>query len=140
MVLVSELCPDGNLETHMVTHCPPMPTRVDLMEQMSCGMLHLHSQNPPIAHKNIKPQNVLIKKEGPKLIIKICDFGFEKKKHNLSVDLTYMAPEALPDTETDVVSDLPQSDVFSLGLLFQAMVLHKRGESKLRPQLGNYIL
>lgn len=38
---------------------------------MSRALVYLHSQEPPIAHRDIKLENVLINKG----VFKICDFG-----------------------------------------------------------------
>jgi serine/threonine protein kinase len=44
----------------------------DLFIQICQGVAKMHSQKPPIAHRDIKIENVLI---GTKGTLKLCDFG-----------------------------------------------------------------
>ena len=46
------------------------------IRDVSCGLMFLHSQNPPIIHQDIKPDNILIGDDG-KFII--SDFGISRK-------------------------------------------------------------
>ena len=140
VVLVTELC-DMPLDMYFVKKCPAMEFRTDLMEQASLGLLHLHSQKPPIVHRDIKPQNLLLKKSGRNVVVKIADFGFarpvgESRLKTFCGTLTYIAPDVLPDVNTDMVSYTIECDIFSLGLVFQAMVLFRRGDQQIKPKLG----
>ena len=69
------------------------------IRDVSCGLMFLHSQNPPIIHQDIKPDNILIGDDG-KFII--SDFGISRKlehtfrkgtnKVKSSGTLAYMGP------------------------------------------------
>lgn len=140
-MLVTELCDAGDLVNYFTENCPPLTVRIDLMEQASKGLLHLHSQNPPVVHRDIKPQNMLLRREGPKLVVKIADFGFARPVEASRLEtfcgtLTYIAPDVLPDVQTEIVSYTRDCDIFSLGLMFQAMLLFKRGALQLNPVIG----
>jgi serine/threonine protein kinase len=45
---------------------------LDLFAQICAGVAHLHAQQPPIAHRDIKVENVLLAGGGR---LKLCDFG-----------------------------------------------------------------
>jgi len=44
---------------------------VTVLKQVVNGIKHMHEQSPPIAHRDIKVENILIKNDK----IKLCDFG-----------------------------------------------------------------
>ena len=58
--LILQLC-EFTLEEHIKDASDP-EQRKQLAEQVLSGLKILHSQNPPILHRDIKPQNVLIGK------------------------------------------------------------------------------
>jgi serine/threonine protein kinase len=67
--------------------------------EIAKGLEYLHSQK--IIHRDIKPQNILIKKENNEFKVKLSDFGISKKKENQTSSFTlnafgtliYMSPE-----------------------------------------------
>ena len=89
------------------------------IRDVSCGLMFLHSQNPPIIHQDIKPDNILIGDDG-KFII--SDFGISRKlehtfrkstnKVESSGILAYMGPEHF--SEKPFIAGT--SDIWSLGM------------------------
>lgn len=112
----------------------------------------MHCQSPPIAHRDLKAENLLL---GPDGLWKLCDFGststnhkrFEKpeemgveediiRKHTTPA---YRAPEMWDLYRRDTISE--KVDIWALGCLLFRICYFKSafdGESKLQVLNGNY--
>ena len=94
------------------------PIKISLMLDVANGLLYLHSQNPPVVHRDLSAANVLVSVD---LRGKIADLGVAKfLDHGYLYPgqqtvqpgaYAYMAPEALKETP---VYDT-KLDIFSLG-------------------------
>jgi serine/threonine-protein kinase len=95
----------------------PVKTAVEIMRQVSRGMAVAHSLNPPIVHRDIKPQNILIGHEIHGIRAAVSDFGLAKSVNPLSLMATsrgtvsFKAPEALQNPQGDSL----MGDVWALG-------------------------
>lgn len=94
-----------------------------------CDQLHaLHSMEPPVIHRDIKPQNVVIRPDGTAVLI---DFGIARVRSEKDTDTVafgtqgFAPPEQYGFSQTDA-----RSDIYSLGMLLY-WLLHR--ETKLRP-------
>jgi len=93
----------------------PQEIVVDWAKQLCDALRYLHSQNPAIIYRDMKPANVMLKPEGN---IKVIDFGIarEYKEQNLA-DTTvlgtkgYAPPEQHGSRQTDV-----RSDIYAFGM------------------------
>jgi serine/threonine protein kinase len=84
-----------------------------------CNVLaYLHSQDPPLIHRDIKPDNIRLTPEG---LIKLVDFGLLKqgtgatRSSRMGLTLAYAPLEQWGETN---VHTSPQSDIYSLGATF----------------------
>lgn len=100
----------------------PIEKAVEVQKQICAGLATAHEQAPPIVHRDIKPQNILVAESSSGPQIKIADFGLAKnidpRLRMVSAHGTwlYMPPEGFLNYET------PASDVYSAGLIFYQML------------------
>ena len=97
---------------------------LSIMKQLTLALLYL-KEKLNIAHRDIKPQNVLIFENG---IFKLADFGEAKEIHSNIKNIgtlrgteLYMSPalyKGLKINKDDIEHDAFKSDLFSLGLCF----------------------
>lgn len=93
---------------------------VDYASQICSGLEHAHKKG--IVHKDIKPENIMITKEG---ILKITDFGIAKALNQGTIatggltmgSVHYFSPEQARGGFTDAKTDL-----YSLGILIYEMI------------------
>ena len=102
---VMEYVSGGDLEHFLNSYIEidmfmPIGLSLDLIGQILSGLNTLHSANPPIIHRDLKTNNVLLSFNAcGDIIIKISDFGFAKKVTTSISDIDisgtrpYMAPE-----------------------------------------------
>lgn len=90
--------------------------------QISKALEHAHEKG--IVHRDIKPQNIMILKDGT---IKVADFGIaalesaqEKKSDQTVGSVHYIAPEQARGEQPD-----PRSDIYSLGVVMYEMLTGK---------------
>jgi cyclin-dependent kinase 1 len=125
---------DFDLKTYIDSLPKEVPRRVylSIFNQILQGIAFAHDQG--VYHRDLKPQNILVSKEG---IIKIADFGLSrsnnKKVKSLTkeiVTLWYRAPEILLGEKKYDES----VDVWAIGCIFAEVIKRKplfRGDSQI---------
>eukprot|EP00834_Sanchytrium_tribonematis_P007358 NODE_653_length_4981_cov_0.275092.p4 type:complete len:261 gc:universal NODE_653_length_4981_cov_0.275092:1483-2265(+) len=113
--------------------------------QISSALAYLHGLNPPIAHRDIKLENILVENEHYVL----SDFGLALQGQmgqnrvmtlDKSGSMSYVAPEVLNYGEIDAIP----SDIYSLGvcigeLLGQVKSMHDLNDKKDRELLESMV-
>ena len=93
--LVTELCTLGNLKDYAVRNELSIKQKIEFMLQSALAVQHLHECKPePIAHRDIKPQNILITDISGKHVVRLCDFGCARavlRQDGLSVTMKSLA-------------------------------------------------
>ena len=93
---------------------------LDIMKQLTMAIQHAHENN--IIHRDVKPQNVLVKDDGT---VKITDFGIAMVHDSLSLtqgesilgSAHYLAPET-----TRGEAPTKQVDIYALGIVFYELL------------------
>ncbi|MBO7260572.1 MAG: serine/threonine-protein kinase [Bacteroidaceae bacterium] len=115
--LVMPFCPQGSSSKYIGDITEDILW--DFIHDVSAGLAYLHSQTPPIIHQDIKPDNILIARNGEFVI---TDFGISQQarstlrrssKHLSSAgSVAYMGPERFSKQYNSVKA----SDIWSLGV------------------------
>lgn len=92
--------------------------------QLSEILTYLHSRKNPIVHRDVKPENIILKSDGN---VSLIDFGISREyKDDQKSDTVvvgtrqYAAPEQYGFRQTD-----SRSDIYSLGMVFAWMLYGK---------------
>jgi len=105
----------------------PPQTVVEILKQVCQGLAVAHSQDPPIVHRDIKPQNILIGYDKEGLRAKVSDFGLAKQVNPLTLMASargtrcFKSPEAFDDFNSDSCS----GDVWALGTTLYLLLTDK---------------
>ena len=70
---ITEYCEQGSLFEYAFKTKLIFSDKLDILYQGASGVSHLHAEN--VVHRDLKPQNMLVTKDGHKITIKLCDFG-----------------------------------------------------------------
>ena len=73
--LVLEYCDMGSLDKYLNKVDVPESQQILFIKEAVEGVYHLHSQDPPVVHRDLKTENLLLKVEHGKLVLKLGDFG-----------------------------------------------------------------
>jgi eukaryotic-like serine/threonine-protein kinase len=101
----------------------PVATAVDLIKQVCRGIAQAHREKPPIIHRDIKPQNILVGYEADGLRARVSDFGLAKQVNPLTLlataagTLPFKPPEAFVEKKGDSCA----ADVWAIGTTLYMM-------------------
>ena len=125
-ILVMELM-NGNLKT-MLDRCHNIPiySKLSILKDVSSGLLHLHSLNPPLMHRDLDTNNIVLTEN---LVAKITDLAVMKVVSPLSSDKMTKVPGTVHFMPPEVFEDDPHYglplDVFSFGCVVCHVITQK---------------
>jgi len=142
---------EGDDLAHIIARGGPLPEAqaIAWISQACSALEYLHTQDPPIIHRDIKPQNIKVTPKGQVFLV---DFGIAKigevsktMTGALGVTPGFSPPEQYAMTGTDA-----RSDIYALGATLYALltaqtppesVVREFGEKQLVPprQLNNTV-
>jgi len=121
--IAMEFVEEGTLATYIEKETRLLPdVAINIQKDICRGLAKLHQTEPPLVHRDVKPQNVMISHWNDKILAKVSDFGLAKhvdpvtRVTEAAGTLAYLPPEGFWDYET------PASDVFSAGIIFYIML------------------
>ncbi len=121
--IVMELVDGINLKQYMKSKgALPVDEVLNFSTQIAKALSHAHSKG--IIHRDIKPQNVMLLKDG---LIKVADFGIAALQNGIEEhsdetvgSVHYIAPEQARGLAADA-----RSDIYSLGIVMYEMMTGK---------------
>ena len=116
LYLVQELIDGVDLATEVSNRRPTTDQVLTTLDELLSVLEHLHSLAPPVVHRDIKPKNIMRRRDGQLVLI---DFGAVKDAVHASFDpgmslvgtVGYMAPEQLRGQAS------PASDLYAVGMV-----------------------
>lgn len=114
--VVREYIPGTPLDQYMRNCKPSDAQAVALCVHLCDLLLYLHGQKPPVIHRDIKPQNVIVKHDGS---VALIDFGISRVYHNdAETDTQFIGTRRFAPAEQYGFSQTDaRADVYSLGIL-----------------------
>ena len=119
--IIMEFCPEGDLSGYILSSMEkgkrglPESMVLNVVCAQVCELLiHLHNRSPPIVHRDMKPENILIKNNGTQVVV--TDFGLAQQLEKSYMttragSLHYVAPECWKKKYTSTV------DMWALGCI-----------------------
>ena len=122
-----ENVPGGSLDKFWQSHGTefvPVETTIDLIKQVCRGLSVAHREQPPVIHRDIKPQNILVGYETDGLRARVSDFGLAKRVNPLTLLATAAGTITFKPPETFTISkaDSCAADVWALGITLYLML------------------
>lgn len=99
---------------------------LDFIRQILSGLKVLHSASPPIIHRDLKLNNVLLSfTASGDIVIKISDFGFAKEVTTSisDIDIAGTRPYMAPELFSKIVST--RSDIYAVGVIFYQLLTNR---------------
>jgi len=141
--LVMELIEGRTLNQLLDARGGPLPEQdvVDWGAQLCRVLAFLHSRNPPIIYRDLKPDNIMVETAGGR--VKLIDFGIARRFKGGKRSDTFMlgtrgyaAPEQFGKAESDA-----RTDLYALGATLHHLLTHENPTSRKMfdfPPLANY--
>ncbi|MEM6672444.1 MAG: serine/threonine-protein kinase [Planctomycetota bacterium] len=139
--LVLEAIDGRTLDVHSREQSLPPDAIVDLVAQVCDAVAHVHERG--IVHRDIKPQNILVRTEGAAVLV---DFGAAKISEDADLTASHHTVGAAPRTPAfaspeqergEVVT--PAADVFALGETLAVLLHARRGGTAIDSDLESIL-
>lgn len=102
----------------------PVDTVIELMRQVCRGLCVAHGEKPPIVHRDIKPQNILVGYDSAGLRARVSDFGLAKRVNPLTLQVTALGTRVFkaPEVFQNPKADSCRGDVWALGCVLYLLL------------------
>ena len=108
----------------------PLTVKIEVLYQVTQGLAYLHGQRPPVVHRDLSPNNILV--NCGSMTAKLSDFGVARVFHSAQASRgahvpgthQFMPPETFPQAESTAKGCSDRIDVFSFGCIIICAVTH----------------
>lgn len=123
-----EYIPGGTLDRYWQSYeskLMPVEEALAIMKQVCSGLSVAHGETPPVIHRDIKPQNILIGYDTSGMRVKVSDFGLAKRVNPMTLlasakgTLGFKPPESLENLDSCA------ADVWALGTTLYLLLTDK---------------
>lgn len=128
-VVVREYIEGSPLDRYVSEQKPDNGQIVKLCSELADILIYLHAHTPPIIHRDIKPQNIIVKPDGH---IALIDFDISRvyrdeaeRDTQLFGTREYASPEQYGFSQTDC-----RADIYSFGVLLRFLLTGSTKEIK----------
>lgn len=130
LCMVLELC---HTSLYALLHNTTQPVSekqiITMALETAEALEYLHSQSPPVIHRDIKTQNLLLTSRGQ---IRLCDFGLVSAQSTMAGTPAYMAPELLKGSPFSRKVDTYAFGVVLWEIIMRAVPFHAWEASEVR--------
>lgn len=108
----------GSLEQFWRSHGTsfvPVETALEIVRQVCRGLAVAHGEKPPIVHRDIKPQNILIGYDGAAIRAQVSDFGLARHVNPMTLLASARGTPSFKPPEAFRGSDSCAGDVWAIG-------------------------
>ena len=136
--LVMDYIEGQDLEEMLKNQGNPLPEAQVLgwFSQICDALIYLHSQNPPIIHRDIKPGNIKITPQGKALLV---DFGIAKVydvNSSTTMGARAVTPGYSPQEQYGQGKTDARTDVYALGATLYHLLTGKQPPESIQRNLG----
>lgn len=120
-----EYVPGGSLQYFWRAHgrrFVPVADTVEIIRQVCRGLAVAHTQDPPIVHRDIKPQNLLVGYDAGGLRIRVSDFGLARRVNALTLLASAQGTRAFKAPEFLLDVDSCAGDVWAVGTVLYLLL------------------
>ena len=129
-----EYVPGGSLHNYWRSYQDtfmPITEAVEVIKQVCTGLDVAHSETPPIIHRDIKPQNILIGYNASGMLVRLADFGLAKRVNALTLLASCQGTLGFKPPESFKNMDSCAADVWALGTTLYLLLTNTLPHPKL---------
>lgn len=102
----------------------PVEDTVQIAKQICLGLSVAHNESPPIIHRDIKPQNILVGYDAQGIRVRVSDFGLAKHVNPLTLLASAKGTKIFkpPEVFKNNKSDSCTGDVWAIGCILYLLL------------------